>query len=33
MKNSYQTLQQEKGVPIKMWTDGVPVEPEARSSC
>lgn len=30
MKNSYQTLQQEKGVPIKMWTNGVPVEPEAR---
>ncbi|MGX9255039.1 RtcB family protein [Pantoea ananatis] len=30
MKNHYQVLQQAQGVPVKMWTQGVPVEPEAR---
>ncbi|EKK4000785.1 RtcB family protein [Cronobacter sakazakii] len=29
-KNSYQTLAQANGAPVKMWTHGVPVEPEAR---
>ncbi|MBT2869448.1 RtcB family protein [Chromobacterium violaceum] len=28
--NHYQTLQGENGAPIKMWTQGVPVEPAAR---
>ncbi|KAB0947521.1 RtcB family protein, partial [Cronobacter sakazakii] len=29
-ENSYQTLAQANGAPVKMWTHGVPVEPEAR---
>ncbi|EPP0957143.1 RtcB family protein [Cronobacter dublinensis] len=29
-ENNYQTLAQANGVPVKMWTHGVPVEPEAR---
>ncbi|PQV87587.1 RtcB family protein [Cronobacter sakazakii] len=29
-ENSYQTLTQANGAPVKMWTHGVPVEPEAR---
>lgn len=30
MKENYQTLAQVNGAPVKMWTHGVPVEPEAR---
>ncbi|ELY6211143.1 RtcB family protein [Cronobacter dublinensis] len=29
-ENNYQTLAQANGAPVKMWTHGVPVEPEAR---
>ncbi len=28
--NDYQLLAQENTAPVKMWTHGVPVEPEAR---
>ncbi|NCH70073.1 RtcB family protein [Cronobacter dublinensis] len=29
-ESNYQTLAQANGAPVKMWTHGVPVEPEAR---
>ncbi len=28
--NTYQLLEVANGKPIKLWTEGVPVEPEAR---
>ena len=30
MKSQYQTLTVANGALVKMWTQGVPVEPEAR---
>ncbi len=30
MTSAYETMQDHGGVPIRMWTNGVPVEPEAR---
>lgn len=30
MSTAYETMQDHGGVPIRMWTNGVPVEPEAR---
>ncbi|GLR07679.1 RNA-splicing ligase RtcB [Mixta theicola] len=31
MKSQYQVLSAPNGAPVKMWTNGVPVEPEARN--
>lgn len=31
MNNSYQTIEEHGGVPIRMWTQGVPVEEEAKA--
>ena len=30
MENNYNTIELTGSVPIKMWTKGVPVEPEAQ---
>lgn len=31
--NDYELLVSQNAAPVKMWTHGVPVEPEARQHC